>query len=43
MSGSTTWERVGPTLRQVLVIVAVVLLLTGLMRLFLVRVYHIPS
>ncbi|PNL17833.1 signal peptidase I [Micrococcus sp. FDAARGOS_333] len=43
MSGSTTCKRVGPTLRQVLVIVAVVLLLTGLMRLFLVRIYHIPS
>ena len=36
-------QRLWPTLRQVLVIVAVVLLVSGLMRLFLVRVYHIPS
>ncbi|XNZ00935.1 signal peptidase I [Micrococcus luteus] len=43
MTGATGWERVWPTLRQVLVIVAVTLLVTGLMRLFLVRVYHIPS
>lgn len=43
MSGDTAWTRVWPTLRQVLVIVVVVLLVTGLMRLFLVRVYHIPS
>lgn len=43
MSGGSTWARVWPTLRQVLVIVAVVLLISGLVRLFLVRVYHIPS
>lgn len=43
VSGAGAWERLWPTLRQVLVIVAVVLLVTGLMRLFLVRVYHIPS
>ena len=43
VSGAGALERLWPTLRQVLVIVAVVLLVTGLMRLFLVRVYHIPS
>lgn len=43
MSAAESGQGRGRVLLQVLAVVALVLVVTGLMRLFLVRVYHIPS